>query len=312
MQICFFGLGGVGGYFGTLFTKKFIHDHDIFFVARGRHKEAICKSGLTLKKSGGEEIINVTPTRCVENTSNLPICDIIVLSVKSYDLPDAVIELSRIVDNKTVVIPLLNGVDIYDRIRQHLSKGIVLPSCVYVGTHIESPGIVFQKGGNCRILTGKDPQNPDIFPRDLLELFKSADIAISWEKNVEISIWTKFMFIAGYGLVAALYEKTLGQIMDSNEMSQQVIGIMKEIYITAIALGIQLESKVVDDSYNKARQFPYETKTSFQRDIELKGKINEGDLFGGAIIRYGNSLAIATPITNDVYTQLMLKTSILN
>jgi 2-dehydropantoate 2-reductase len=211
-----------------------------------------------------------------------------------------------------VVIPLLNGVDIYDRIRQHLSKGIVLPSCVYVGTHIESPGIVFQKGGNCRILTGKDPQNPDIFPRDLLELFKSADIAISWEKNVEISIWTKFMFIAGYGLVAALYEKTLGQIMDSNEMSQQVIGIMKEIYITAIALGIQLESKVVDDSYNKARQFPYETKTSFQRDIELKGKINEGDLFGGAIIRYGNSLAIATPITNDVYTQLMLKTSILN
>lgn len=307
MKICFFGVGGVGGYFGALVTKAFSKDHDIFFIARGSHKEAICKSGLTLKVSGGEEIINVNPTKCVETTAGLPICDLVVLSVKSYDLTNAVIELSRIVDDKTVIIPLLNGVDIYDRIRTHLSKGIVLPSCVYVGTHIESPGIIYQKGGNCKILTGKDPRHPDYYPEDSLELFKAANIDISWENNVSIAIWTKFMFIAGYGLVAALHENTLGQILESRELSQYVTGIMQEIDTIAKALEIPLKSNAVDDSFNKARQFPFETKTSFQRDIELKGKINEGDLFGGAILRYGKKLEVSTYVTERVYNQLIQK-----
>lgn len=307
MKLCFFGVGGVGGYFGSLITKTFINEHDIFFVARGSHKDVICERGLTLKKSGGEEIINVTPTMCVESTSGLPTCDIIVLSVKSYDLTDAVKGLSRIVDNKTVIMPLLNGVDIYDRIREHLSNGIVLPSCVYVGTHIESPGIIYQKGGSCKIVTGRDPRHPDFNPGGLLELFKSANIALCWEDNVEISIWTKFMFIAGYGLVAALHDRTLGQILDNNEMSNQVKGIMQEIDTIAKAQGIQLTSDAVDESYNKAKQFPFDAKTSFQRDVEAKGKTNEVDLFGGAILRYGTRLAIPTPVTENVYNQLLLK-----
>jgi hypothetical protein len=56
MKICFFG---VGGYFGTLITKRFQNDHDIYFIARGVHKDAIVKNELTLKKAGVNEIIDV-------------------------------------------------------------------------------------------------------------------------------------------------------------------------------------------------------------------------------------------------------------
>jgi 2-dehydropantoate 2-reductase len=52
-------------------------------------------------------------------------------------------------------------------------------------------------------------------------------------------------------------------------------------------------------------QFPYETKTSFQRDIESKGKVNEGDLFGGTIIRYGDALGVQTPTTKMIYRRLL-------
>ena len=38
MKICFFGVGGVGGYLGTIITDKFKDKHDIYFVARGEHK----------------------------------------------------------------------------------------------------------------------------------------------------------------------------------------------------------------------------------------------------------------------------------
>jgi 2-dehydropantoate 2-reductase len=70
--------------------------HDIYFVARGEHKNAICTNGIILKKSGGEQIITVSSTMCTDNVDDLPICDIVFLSVKGYDLANAVKSLNKI------------------------------------------------------------------------------------------------------------------------------------------------------------------------------------------------------------------------
>jgi 2-dehydropantoate 2-reductase len=307
MKICFFGVGGVGGYLGSLLAKECNQKHDIYFIARGSHKDAIRKHGLTLKKAGGNEIINVYPKICTDIVTDLPVCDLIVVSVKSYDLANAVEEIKKIANEKTVVLPLLNGVDIYERIHEHLPFGIVLPSCVYVGTHIESPGVIFQKGGACKILIGKDPKSPDFYPDALFSILNDAHIEFNWEENVMVAIWSKFMFIAAYGLVGAAYNKTLGEILENSELSQKVKAIMAEIQSVSKKLNIPLDSNIVETSYTKATQFPYETKTSFHRDIELKGKINEGDLFGGTLIRYGESLGISTENTQFVYNKLTEK-----
>ena len=295
MKICFFGVGGVGGYFGSIITKKFIVEHEIYFVARGEHKKEICTNGLTLKKSGGEQIIIASPTRCTDNVDELPICDIVFLSVKAYDLTNASIAIQKISDEKTIILPLLNGVDIYERIRENLTNGFVLPSCVYIGTHIESPGVIYQKGGNCNIFIGRDPRFPDFNPGLLLTLLKESDVDFKLDENIKVPIWSKYMFIAAYGLVSATYDKTLGEILDDPELSQITKAIMFEIEQIAIRLKVQLDNDIVETSFIKGKQFPYEAKTSFQRDVESKGKINEFDLFGGTLVRYGEQYNIPTP-----------------
>jgi 2-dehydropantoate 2-reductase len=45
--------------------------------------------------------------------------------------------------------------------------------------------------------------------------------------------------------------------------------------------------------------------TSFQRDVESKGKMNEGDLFGGTLIRLGEELKVPVPETKKVYEKLL-------
>lgn len=307
MKICFFGVGGVGGYFGTLVTKKFTEKHDVFFIARGLHKDAINAQGLTLKKSGGEELINVSPKLCTDTVRDLPVCDIVVLSVKAYDLEHAASEIAKISNENTLILPLLNGVDIYERIRTQISTGVVLPSCVYVGTHIESPGVIYQKGGSCKISLGKDPMYPEIYPETLLSLLKDSSIDFDWEDQVQTSIWSKYMFIAAFGLVTAAYGKTLGEILSDPELSELTKSIMIEIEQIAKKLNIPLDTDIVETSFLKAKGFPYETKTSFQRDVELKGKTNEGDLFGGTLIRYGKELDVATTNTETVYDTLLKK-----
>ncbi len=74
--------------------------------------------------------------------------------------------------------------------------------------------------------------------------------------------------------------------------------------ITGRKKGIDLAGDVVDSSLAKAGNFPFETKTSLQRDVETKGARNEADLFGGTIIRAGKMLGIETPITRSVYERL--------
>jgi 2-dehydropantoate 2-reductase len=306
MKICFFGVGGVGGYMGTLIAKRFQNVHDIYFVARGNHKEAINRNGLTLKIAGKETII-VTPLLCTDKPADLPICDIIFLTVKGYDLQNAAKEISKLSTENTIILPLLNGVDIYERIRENLPDAIVLPACVYIGTHIESPGIISQNGGSSKISLGKDPMHPEFYPESLLTILKDTGIDFEWKDNVKIAIWSKFMFIAAFGLVTATFDKTLGELMEDRKLSRMTKSIMSEICEIAKKLDIPLNPDLIESSFIKAKLFPYEAKTSLQRDVESKGKINEGDLFGGTLIRFGRELKISVPYTEKVYNRFLEK-----
>ncbi len=305
MKICFYGVGGVGGYFGGIAAHYLKSNHTIYFVARGQHKEAICKSGLTLKLDGGRQILDVHPELCTDKVEELPVFDLIFVAVKSNDLPEVAHQISRIANAGTIILPLLNGVDIYERFREHCKTGIVLPACVYVGTHIESPGVIFQKGGAAKILMGYDPQYPAKIPYKLFEILEETGIQYSWEENVQQAIWSKYMFIAAFGMVTAAYHLTLGQIVEDEKYSKLTKYIMEEISNLAKAKQIGLPENIVAESFQKASQFPYEAKTSFQRDVEIKGKPNEADLFGGTIIRLGKELGIETPFTNAVYKRLL-------
>jgi 2-dehydropantoate 2-reductase len=307
MNICFFGVGGVGGYYGALLTKYLNETGrgDTYFIARGRHKDAILKNGLLLKKEGGKEEILTKPYSCTDTVNDLPVFDIVVVSVKGYDLDGVCKEVTKITDENSIILPLLNGVDIYERMRQHLKKGYILPSCVYLSTYVESPGVIFQKGGSCRISIGRDPSYPEFYPEKLMNCFRNAGILIEFFEDVNMEIWTKYIFIAPLALVTAAYNKTFGEIVNDGDLGILVKNIMQEIASIAKTLQIKLPSDIVETSFSKVNQFPFETKTSFQRDVETKGKQSEWDLFGGTIIRYAERFNIPAHHTKATLDRLL-------
>lgn len=301
-NICIVGVGGVGGFFGgKIALHKSSSDKKIFFVARGKHLQAIKENGLTLNTQEGS--LNCKPDLATDDISQIPQCDLVIVAVKSYDLDDAIINIKSIVKDDTIILPLLNGVDIYERIRKNLDNAVVLPACVYVGTHIEAPGIVTQRGGEGKILFGKDPKWSDFYPVSLISFLKDAGTNFEWNDNPYPAIWSKYMFITAFGLVTASNYKTLGEVMESEKLKNDVYEIMKEIEVISIKKGIALGDDIVAQSLNKAFNFPLETKTSFQRDVEKKDK-NEGDLFAGTVIRMGKELNIPTPKTDALYKKV--------
>lgn len=309
-KVCVFGVGGVGGYFGGIMAaalERLKDDgYEIYFIARGAHLNAIQKEGLAVVTA--EKTITGFPTLASDKTDDIPRPDLFLICVKSYDLKGAIMAIKPHVNENTILIPLLNGADIYQRIRSDLSRGIVLPACVYVGTHISSPGVIHQSGGDGKILFGNEPGRDNFSPNEVTDFFETVGIDFKWADNPFPAIWEKYMFIAAFGLVSANSSKTLGQIMKDAQLKSQTESIMTEIYMISKKMGIGLPEDIIEKSMAKADNFPFDTKTSYQRDIEQKGLLNEGDLYGGFITRQGQALEIATPMTESIYRDILKQT----
>lgn len=300
MNIGIIGVGGVGGYFGGKICRLVSPpDINVFFVARGRHLEEIRNNGLCVSTTSEGEWV-CRPALATDRIDDLPVLDICLLCVKSYDLKQIVSQLCNRVTGSTLIVPLLNGIDIYDRVRGIIGTARVLPACAYVGTHLEYYGKVTQQGGACTILLGDHPSTDEKAPVELFRLFERSAVKYTWFENVYPEIWGKYIFISAFGLVTAAFDKTLGQIMESESLSSYVLAVMNEIVRLSVKMGITLPENIITDSYRKGSNFPHQTKTSFQRDIELLDKPDERDLFGGTIMRLGLKTEVETPVTEEL------------
>lgn len=304
-QITIIGLGGVGGYFGFKLAETY-KDHDavqINFLVRGQTFEIVREHGLTLL-SPEHETNTVKPHHIYQNIADLPEQDVFIFCTKEYDLENLCIQLKEKIRKDTVIIPLMNGMDIYDRIRNVISNGIILPSCVYVASHIKEKGVVEHKGIPGKIIIGKDPDHSAFNPEQLIELFKNAAIHIIYKADPFPEIWGKFFFIASFGLVSARYNKTIGEINEQPELHRIATLIMQELQSIAVKKGIDIPHDIIDQTFQKSQNFPYDTPTSLQLDVQSKKANTELELFGGAILNYGQELNIDVTHTNQIYKQI--------
>jgi 2-dehydropantoate 2-reductase len=307
MNICIYGTGGVGGFFGGRLADACASHRskvaDVYFVARGPHLEEIWRSGLVLNTTERKNVV-CKPAMATDDISAIPSPDLCLVCVKSYDLGEAVRDLKKVVRKDTVIIPLLNGVNIYHRVRDTLADGIVLPACVYVETHVDKPGTVTQKGGDGVIRLGPDPLYPEYHPERALKVLDKLGVKTRWSSDPFPEIWEKYIFIAGYGMVTACYGCTIREAASDPPLKELVAGIMAEIEAIARMKGVMLPEDIVEGSVRKAGNFSGEAKTSYQRDIETKGRKNEGDLFGEFIVNMGREYNVPTPIAGQVYREI--------
>jgi 2-dehydropantoate 2-reductase len=206
-----------------------------------------------------------------------------------------------------VILPLLNGVDISERLRALLSKGVVLSGCVYISTFIETPGVIRQVGGTGQLFFGPDDGKTEAY-RPLEEFLKAADIKAELSAEIAVPLWTKYLFMSPMAGVTSLTGKTFGGVMADEKGKEMVWGLMRELERLAHAKGIPLPADSVEASIEKVARYSYETKSSMQLDYE-KGRRTEMDAFIGYAVRAGRALGLPMPIYEDLYTALTGKTS---
>lgn len=306
-QIVVYGTGGVGGYFGGLMAqginRRSAGSRQINFIARGDHLKVIQEKGLTVKTGDGKEF-RAFPNTASDDPSPLPPVDLLLLCVKGYDLDEAVDRMKDKIFPHTVILPLMNGVDIRDRILRRLNRGIVLPTCVYVSSRISAPGEISQIGPEGTIHTGNRRGSRDVYPDEILKLALEGGINILWSEDPEFEIWKKYLFIAAFALVTAAYRLSVGEVLESSGPREELEGVMNEIITLGRAREMDFPENSISSTLQKAASFPPETRTSFQQDVEAGKPHTEIDLFAGTLSRMGLDSGIKLPYLDKILTRL--------
>jgi len=305
MKITVIGLGGVGGYFGFKLADAFKTSIDVQvdFIARETTYNVVKERGLTLISP--EHLHPVAyPEGLFREIADAPLSDLWLVCVKEYDLESICLQLRDKIKPGTVILPLMNGVDIYDRIRKLIPDGVVLPACVYVASHIKEKGTVEHKGAAGRIILGRDPEHLQYDPSEIVGLLKQAGIDIIYKEDALVDIWTKFFFIASFGLVSARYNKPIGVVNEDPELHSRANRIMEELKLIADQKEVAVPPDIAELTFKKAATFPYTTPTSLQLDVQSGKTHTELELFAGAIISYGKLFGIPVVETNRIYDEI--------
>ena len=129
------GAGAVGGVFGAQLARNNPH---VSFLLRPRTLKAVREQGLTIRSANGT--FTVRPP-AASDPRDLPTPDLIILSVKVYDLDEVLRQIEPVMTEQTILLTLQNGVDVEDRIIARFQRDCVVGGVAYIYSKID---IVFE------------------------------------------------------------------------------------------------------------------------------------------------------------------------
>jgi 2-dehydropantoate 2-reductase len=301
MRIAAMAAGGVGGYYGARLAAA---GHDVYFIARGAHREAMEKNGLTLERPEGN--IHIPKPNVTDDPAKVGPVDLVLFAVKLWDTETAGQATRPMVGPHTRVIPLQNGIDSYETVAPIVGVENTAAGVTYVATVIDRPGVIRQDGTFQSIIFGRVDGRPDAQLQAFADACKSAGIAATHSDNIQRDRWHKYIFLTATSGSTAVTRMTMGSIMADPDTRRMFYNIMRETLKVGQAKGVALEDSYLDQRMEFAdKSVPAVMKASMANDLD-RGNRLELDWLAGTVSRLGKELNVPTPVNDTIYAALKL------
>jgi len=298
MRIAIFGTGGVGGYFGGRLAHA---GEDVTFIARGEHLRALRANGLKVESQSGDFV--VFPAKGTDDVNDVGDVDLVVIGVKAWQVPEAARAVRPLVGPITTVLPLQNGVDAVSQLVDEMGPEKVIGGLCRIVSFVVAPGHIRHAGFTPSIVIGeRDNQRTERIVR-IEQVFRHAGLEIAIAPDIQVALWTKFLFISSFSGVGAVANAPAELLRTDPKWREQMLAAMKEIYLLAHARGIKLPPNSVDTAMAAVNALPEEATSSMQRDIAA-GKPSELDSQNGAVVRLAREVGLAVPTHALIYKTL--------
>ena len=310
MKLCIFGAGAIGGLLGVKLARA---GHDVSFVARGAHLDALRKNGATLLTGGHKLNVQVA---CSDKPADLGPQDAVILAVKATAASDAARTMAPLLGADTAVVTAMNGVPFWyfaglpgkwsdlrlasvdpDGVQWDLIDPARAIGCVvYAAGEIEQPGVIRHTSG-VRFVLGElsGATTPRI--RRIADAFAQAGFDAPVSANIRADVWSKLWGNLSFNPVSVLTHATLDVLATDADSRPALRAMMEESAEVAKRLGVAMPISV-DARIEMAAKVGAH-KSSMLQDLE-RGRPLEVDALLGAVVEMARLVGVATPMCDTI------------
>jgi len=299
MKILIYGAGGIGGYFGAKLAKA---GNEVTIYARGAHLIAIQERGFNVKSINGD--FRAKPKLATDDLSKIEPPDLIILGIKSWQIPFIAKTLKPLLNKNTMIMPLQNGASNVEMLLKELPEENILAGLCFIVSYISAPGEITHAGHEPKIIFGEKDNSRTQRVLNLSEVFTNAKISNLIPEDITLEIWKKFLFITTISALGGLTRVPLGKMRESDYLLDIMIKTAKEIIAVANKSNIGLNHDHLSLVMETIENLNPQTTASTQRDI-MEGKPSELGNFNGFIVNEGKRLGIPTPVNQFIYECLL-------
>ena len=301
MKIAVLGSGAVGGYYGAKLARA---GHDVTFIARGAHLQALRERGMEIRSPMvGDFTVRAAAHH---DTSQVGFVDLIIVAVKAYDNTTALPMIRPMLGPETAVLTLQNGVDSVGDVAAVAAEAQTLGGTTYIATALTAPGVIDQTGTHRRIVFGEVfgtlPRVTDRVTA-IQQAMVEADIQAEAVGDGRIPIWEKFIFLVALAGFTGATRLPIGPVWEDQFIREQFLNGCREVEAVARAEGVQVAADRIQQIQDYVGTIPGTMRSSLLIDL-AQGKKIEVEALHGSVVRRAARLGVPVPIMSTLYAVL--------
>jgi 2-dehydropantoate 2-reductase len=294
VRILIAGTGAVGGFYGALLARA---GNDVVFLARGANLAALRRDGLRVESIDGD--LRIAHPHAVDALAGESPVGLALMTAKSFDTARVARLMAPVVTDETIVLSLQNGVENESVLAATLGLPPLLGAMTHVGAELIAPGVV-RHGAEGTIFFGEMTGRESARTRTLAALFAASGVRFHLSRHIVVRLWDKLAWNAAHNAVTALARTTAGAAARLPATAAVLRGAMLEVIAVARAQGIGLDPASVEPTLAFCREHLGALRTSMLQDVERGGRL-EHEALNGAVVRFGETVGIPTPVHRTLY-----------
>ncbi len=293
------GAGGTGGPTGAYLAKA---GKDVTFIVRGENLKAMREKGLKVLRP--EDEFTVTNFKACEFKDYNDTPDVIFVCVKAYSLDAILPDIKRVAGPNTIIIPILNGFGIGEKIQKSIPGSLVTDGCTYVAAELKEPGVIQMNGGIFRVIFGvRDKADYRDELKEIEKELNEADIIGIYSENIVRDVLVKFSYVSPAGACGLYLNVAAGDMQKPGESRDLFAGLIAEVSEIGNAMGIEFEEDLVERNLKIMDSLIPTATTSMQRDV-MAGKKSEMDSLVYEVVRLADKYGVEAPLYRKVAAAL--------
>ena len=291
------GAGAVGCYFGGLLARA---GHEVTLIGRPAHVEAFRREGLRFEAKTFDERVKV---KADTEPSGVKGASLVLFCVKSTDTEAAAAQIAPHLAPGAVIVNLQNGVDNTERIQARVPNPVI-PAVVYVATEMAGAGHLKHHGRGDLVIGATDAKvTPEMLAR-VKALFEPAGVPVVVSDNVAAELWMKLVVNCAYNAISAIAQLPYGEMVKGAGIPEAMRDVIGETLAVAKAKGVVMPADTLDRVMKIAGAMPAQYSSTAQ-DL-ARGKRTEIDHLNGYVMRAGEALGVATPVSRALFALVRL------